>query len=235
MYIFWGAKGNSLGAKVAAELWPEIGNNYVAFDIDDCDATKYDEVERALSIILAHEEIIEGVVIFVGKMRNARIEDETPEGVIDLFETNALSLFNIAKGLYPIFKAQGSGTLIHIGSNSAVMGFSGMLSYCASKFASRGMIQVIAKEYIKIGATANQINPCAFEPGSSEMSNAQFEQFAAIQKMDEVQTRSMLVSRIPAGRLTSVDDLVTTIRFLLFDASPFITGQSINLSGGMVM
>jgi len=234
MYVLVGAKGNSLGSKVFDKLCCEYPFHYfIAQDKVDFDAT--DSVETHYAFEALPHEKIEGVVSFVGAMRNARLEDENVEGLTELFKINAVSLFNIAQALFPIYKKQGHGRLIHIGSNSAVQGFSGMLSYCASKFATHGMIQVIAKEYAKIGAVANQINPCAFEMGSSDMSNKQLEGFMETQGMSQEEVLRMMVSRVPKQRLATVEDLYRVVRFLLFDATDFITGQAINLSGGMMM
>ena len=97
------------------------------------------------------------------------------------------------------------------------------------------MIQVIAKEYAKVDAVANQINPCAFEPGSSTMSNAQVDGFMETQGMSHDEVIKMMTSRIPAGRLANIDDLYSMINFLAFESTDFITGQAFNLSGGMMM
>ncbi len=246
MIILIGSKGNSLGAQIYEKLKNHHSNElFVSTDIDDFDASDYYETERfftgidksASSAQMGAKSYYDNikVVSFVGTMHNARIPDETPENFERLMHINAGSLFNISKCLYPIFEQHEGGRLIHIGSNSAIQGFSGMMSYCASKFATHGMIQVIAKEYAKIGAVANQINPCAFEPGSSDMSNAQVQGFMSTQKMTHDEVIKMMTSRIPAGRLANIDDLYSMIDFLLFDSTDFVTGQAFNLSGGMMM
>ena len=235
MIVLVGAKGNSLGSRIdtmlrrdGAHEWHDI----VATDIEDFDATNFSEVEHYFNSIIASDL---KVVDFVGIMRNARIYEENLPSFEHTMMVNAGSLFNISKVLFPIFKQQSGGRLIHMGSNAAVQGFSGMLSYCASKFATRGMIQVIAKEYAKIGAVANQINPCAFAPESSGMSNNQIEGFMDTQSMEKDEVLKMMVSRIPAGRLATLDDLYSIVKFLLFNSTDYINGQSFNLSGGMHM
>lgn len=237
MIILIGSKGNSLGAQIYSKMIADGRTDVISTDIDDFDASNYEETELFFEEIANSQNYLGNLVVvsFVGMMHNARIPDETYDNFERLIRVNAGSLFNISKCLYPIFEQHEGGRLIHLGSNSAVQGFSGMMSYCASKFATHGMIQVIAKEYAKIGAVANQINPCAFEPGSSGMSNAQVDGFMATQDMTHDEVIKMMTSRIPAGRLANIDDLYSMINFLAFESTDYITGQAFNLSGGMMM
>jgi 3-oxoacyl-[acyl-carrier protein] reductase len=110
------------------------------------------------------------------------------------------------------------GSIINISSIVAENGFSGLVTYSATKAAMLGMTRSLARE---LGARNIRVN--AIAPGYLETDLSQG--LSARQ-------REQIVRRTPLGRLGKSDDVVPVVEFLLSSASSFITGQVLTVDGG---
>ncbi len=122
--------------------------------------------------------------------------------------------------LKPMIKAR-QGRIVSIGSVVGVMGNPGQANYAASKAGIIGFSRSLAREVAPRGITVNVVAPGFID---TEMTAG---------LSDEV--RRDLLSRVPLGRLGSVDDIARSVAFLLGDDSAYITGQVLGVNGGMYM
>jgi 3-oxoacyl-[acyl-carrier protein] reductase len=116
---------------------------------------------------------------------------------------------------------QRSGRIVNIASITGLMGNAGQANYSASKAGIIGFTKATAREYANRGITVN-----AVAPG--------FINTAMTQAIPEKE-REMLIKQIPMERLGSPDDVASAVYFLVSDLSSYITGQVINVNGGMYM
>jgi len=124
------------------------------------------------------------------------------------------------------------GVIINMSSQSGKAGNSNYEAYCASKFGIIGLTQSIAMEFARDGIRANALCPgVVFTPLWDE----QLGDYAKKRNLKPEEVRPYLENKIPMGRLCTPEDVASMAVFIASDEASYITGQSINLSGGVIM
>ena len=147
-----------------------------------------------------------------------RMSDDDWKKVLDV---NLSGAFNCCREASKYFMKQRFGRVVNVSSVVGLMGNAGQINYSASKAGIIGLTKSMAKELATRGVTANAVAPGYVD---TEMTRAISEQ-----------ARSKLVSLIPVARLGTVDDVANLVAFLVSDDADYITGQVINVDGGMLM
>ena len=119
----------------------------------------------------------------------------------------------------PMLK-QRSGRIINISSVVALIGNAGQSNYVASKAGVIGLTKSLAKEFGKKNVTVNAVAPGFIETKMTEKLTDEIKQF--------------YLSQIPLNDFGTVDDIAHTVLFLASDEARYITGQIINVNGGMI-
>lgn len=124
------------------------------------------------------------------------------------------------------------GLILNMSSQSGKQGNSHYAAYCASKFGIIGLTQSIAVEFACQGIRANALCPgVVFTPLWDDM----IEDYARKRNLKPEEVRPYMEGKIPLGRLCEPKDVAKTAVFLASDDASYITGQSINISGGSIM
>ncbi len=138
-----------------------------------------------------------------------------------VIETNLTSIFRMSKAfLRGMMKAK-YGRIINIGSVVGLTGNPGQANYCAAKAGMAGFTKSMAQEIGSRGITVNLVAPGFI---STDMTD----------ELDESQKEAMLAN-IPVGRLGEVNDIASAVSFLASKEAGFITGETLNINGGMYM
>lgn len=139
----------------------------------------------------------------------------------DIIDTNLSALFRTCKAcLRGMMKAR-RGRIINIGSVVGAMGNPGQTNYSAAKAGMIGFTRSLAREVGSRGITVNTVAPGFIE---TDMTRA----------MDETQ-RSALSAQIPLQKLGSPEDIAASVVFLASPGAAYITGETLNVNGGMSM
>ena len=146
------------------------------------------------------------------------IKEEDFDSVIN---TNLKGTFNCIKSVYRVMLKQKYGRIINMSSVVGVMGNAGQVNYSASKAGIIGMTKSVAREVGKRNITVNAIAP----------GYIQTEMTAVLS--DEV--KSNIAKDIPLNRLGETKDIAETAAFLASDKASYITGQVIQVDGGLRM
>jgi len=125
-----------------------------------------------------------------------------------------------------------SGNIVSIASLSAKEGWPDFGAYTASKFALLGFTQVFAREMAPHGIRVNAVCPGYIAAGvSEEITNT----FAAKLGVSPAELDRSTVARVPLGRYGTAEDVAQAVAFLVSPADSYITGQAINVCGGVMV
>jgi 3-oxoacyl-[acyl-carrier protein] reductase len=195
-----------------------LGGNAVAVQGD---VSSFDEAAKIIKAAVENFGSLDILVNNAGITKDgllARMKEEDFDKVI---ETNLKGTFNCIRHATPIMMKQRSGKIINMTSIVGVAGNAGQMNYAASKAGVIGMTKSAAKELASRGITVNAIAPGFIQ---TDMTDA---------LSDKV--KEELLSGIPLKRLGQVEEIAELAAFLASDKSSYITGQVININGGMYM
>ena len=147
-----------------------------------------------------------------------RMKKEDWDAVINV---NLTGVFNCTKAIIPLMMKQREGTIINIASIVGEMGNMGQANYVASKGGVIAFTKTVAREVASRGVTCNAIAPA-------------FIRTAMTDKIPEKVKEAML-TQIPMKKLGEPSDIANAAVFLASGAASYITGQVININGGMLM
>lgn len=147
-----------------------------------------------------------------------RMSDEEWQLVLDV---NLTAGFKLARAAVRGMMKRHFGRIIGIASVVGVMGNAGQANYAASKGGMIAMNKSLAQEVASRGITVNSIAPGFIRTPMTDVLT------------DDVKAK--LMARIPAGKLGEAQDIANVVAFLASDEAQYITGQTININGGMAM
>ncbi len=137
-----------------------------------------------------------------------------------MIQTDLNAYFYTVKAVQGYFMQQGSGTIINISSFVGQMGNFGQANYAAAKAGIIGFTKVAALELARYHVTVNAICPGFIET----------DMFAGVP--DNV--KEAILKRIPLGRVGTPQEVARAARYLIVDGD-YITGQTLNINGGIYM
>lgn len=147
-----------------------------------------------------------------------RMKKEDFEQVID---TNLVGTFNVTKNVVPYMMKARSGRIINISSVVGISGNAGQTNYSASKAGIIGFTKSLAKEIASRNILVNAVAPGFIETNMTDVLK------------DDV--KQEIAKNIPLKRMGTTQDVANVVKFLASDNSSYITGQVINVDGGMLM
>jgi len=159
-------------------------------------------------------------------INNAAISQEKPFEEIsindlnNMFDINFKSAFYLTQKIVPLMKKNKWGRIINIVSIGGQWGGFNQVHYAASKAALINFTQSIAKIYSAYGITSNAVSPGLVE---TDMSAKELQTNAGKEKLNN----------IPIGRIAKPVEVAKVVAFLASEDSSYITGQTINVNGGM--
>ena len=147
-----------------------------------------------------------------------RMKDEEWEDVIN---TNLSSIFHLSKGVMRGMMKAKKGRIINIASVVGLIGNPGQANYCAAKAGIIGFTKSMAREIGSRGITVNVVAPGFIDTDMTK-------------DLPEA-NRDAMLAQVPLGRLGQPEDIAQAVLFLASPAAGYITGETINVNGGMYM
>jgi len=184
-----------------------------------CDVSNFEEVGNVVKNVFEKYGKIDYLINNAGITRDTlllRMREEDWDSVIAI---NLKGVFNFTKHTIPYMAKQRSGKIVNISSIVGLMGNAGQSNYAASKSGIIGFTKSIAKEYGAKGITANVIAPGFIETDMTA-------------KLPE-KVKAEYIKAIPLKRFGKPEDIANVVRFLISKDADYITGETINVSGGL--
>ena len=148
------------------------------------------------------------------------------------FAVNARGIFLTNQIVARHFVAQGKGCIVNTASLAAKVGAPLLAHYSASKFAVLGWTQALARELAPRGIRVNAVCPGFVKTG---MQAREIEWEARLRKVSPERVVDEYVAQTPLGRLETPEDVADVVIFLCSDQARFMTGQGVNVTGGVYM
>ncbi len=185
------------------------------------DVTNLTEIQSVFDSISKEQKPVDILVNNAGITRDGllvRMKESDWDAVLS---TNLKGCFLCTQQATKQMMKQRSGSIVNIASIVGVMGNFGQANYSAAKAGLIGLTKTTAREVASRGVTVNAVAPGFID---TEMT----------QKLDE-KVRNSMLEQIPLGKFGSPEDVADSVAFLVSDQAKYITGQVININGGMLM
>jgi 3-oxoacyl-[acyl-carrier protein] reductase len=201
-----------------SELATKYGVKVIAYQSD---AGNFNAAQELADKVVADFGTIDILINNAGITRDTLIMRMSEEQWDEVLNTNLKSTFNLTKACIKTFLKNKAGSIINMSSVVGVTGNAGQANYAASKAGMIGFTKSVAKELGSRNVRCNAIAPGFIE---TEMTAS----------LDE-ETRKNWTSTIPLKRGGTAEDVANACLFLASDMSVYITGQTLNVCGGMVI
>lgn len=210
--------GPADGANEVVETIKSNGGEAVAYE---CNVADLGAVEKMVADVLEKYGRIDILVNNAGITKDNLILKMSEAEFDAVINVNLKGTFNATKAVTKTMMKQRYGRIINIASIVGVIGNAGQANYCASKAGIIGMTKAVARELASRNITANAVAPGFIDTDMTRV------------LPDNV--KEALLAEIPMKKLGSVADIANAVEFLAKEESGYITGQVINVNGGMAM
>lgn len=199
----------------------EIEKNNVKCLAVQGDVSNFEDCERFVKEIIDEFGKIDVLVNNAGITKDTLLMRMKKEDFEDVINVNLVGTFNVTKNVISYMMKARSGRIINISSVVGIAGNAGQTNYSASKAGIIGFTKSLAKEVASRGILVNAVAPGFIETQMTDVLK------------DEI--KEEIAKSIPLRRMGSSQDVANVVKFLASDESSYITGQVINVDGGMLM
>jgi len=193
------------------------------------DVTSSDEVQRAVDVVLSRCEKIDVLVNNAGVAWMGPAIEMPLDALQSMLRVNVEGVFIVSRAVLPHMISRRSGSIVNLASWAGKTGNANFAGYSASKFAVIGLTQALAREMAPHGIRVNAICPgIVVDTAMRTAIEAQQRHYGFPETAEREKS-------IPLGRVSVPEDVARIAAFLGSDESSYMTGESINLSGGLLM
>jgi NAD(P)-dependent dehydrogenase (short-subunit alcohol dehydrogenase family) len=216
--------------ETAAEAVRGLGRRAVALQTDVTSRADLDVMVRTTLEQLGKIDIL---INNAGIFRAALPHDVSEEHWDAIMEINTKAVFFASQAVLPTMMEARSGTIVSLASMAGKLGMPNNAPYAASKAAVISLTKSLAMAYASYGIRVNCVCPGFVE---TEMWREVYRQAGAgIMNLSYEEFHTMRLGMVPLGRLETPEDVAKVVGFLASDRAGYMTGQAINVTGGIVM
>lgn len=203
--------------QVASEI-TELGGKATFYQVD---VSNEETVSNFVDAVVATESRIDAVVNNAGITRDGLLLRMSTSDWHQVLDTNLTGTFLMCRAVSKVMVKQRHGRIVNIGSIVGLAGNAGQVNYSSAKAGLVGLTKSLARELSSRNVLVNCLAPGYVE---TEMTG----------KLSDEQRKAYFDS-IPLKRPATTGEIAGVVSFLLADASSYITGQVLNVDGGLAM
>ena len=185
------------------------------------DVSSYEDCENFVKEVIAQYGKIDVLVNNAGITKDNLLMRMKKEDFEYVLNVNLVGTFNVTKNVIPYMMKERNGRIINISSVVGIAGNAGQTNYAASKAGIIGFTKSLAKEVASRNILVNAVAPGFIETNMTDVLK------------DEI--KENIAKNIPLKRMGNAKDVANLVNFLASNESSYITGQVINVDGGMLM
>src|SRR5262245_24028075 len=185
------------------------------------DVTNFDQAKDIVKQVKERFGRIDILVNNAGITRDKLLALMSEKDWDDVLDTNLKGAFNLTKHVVGVMLRQKSGSILNITSISGIVGMAGQVNYSSSKAGMIGFTKALAKEIAKANVTVNALALGFVETDMTGVLNPEF--------------RARALEQIPMGRFAKAEEMAEIALFLLSPKAGYITGQVLQVDGGLAM
>ena len=217
---------------VAQELAEKIGRGGIKVLAVRTDVTKKSDVDNLVSNTLEEFGKIDILVNNAGVARDIMFVDIEEEEWDRVNDVNTKGVYLVTRAVVPHMITARYGKIINISSRSGKEGQIGLSHYAASKFAVIGLTQALAKELGEYDINVNAVCPGILR---TQMWEGLLDARTKRQGLPREQLFDGWIEQIPLKRAQNPEDIANVVLFLSSEVSRNMTGEAINVNGGLRM
>lgn len=210
--------GNTKAAEEVQRVITENGGQAILAQADVSSAEAVENMVKETVNALGRIDILVNNAGITRDTLLMRMKEADWDAVIN---TNLKGIFSCTKAVSRVMMKQKSGYIVNMSSVVGLMGNAGQSNYAAAKAGVIGFTKAMAKELAPRGITVNAIAPGFIATDMTAVLPDQVKEELAV--------------KIPLGRLGDPKDVARAVLFLVSGSADYITGQTLNVDGGMVM
>ena len=195
--------------------------------VEVCDVTQASQVKKASEKILTAMGHCDILVNNAGICRMGELLDMDEADWRALFAVNVDGVFHVTRAVVPHMVERGQGAVVNLSSWMGKSGHPGYGAYCATKFAIIGLTQSLALELGPKGVRANAVAPGLI---INTVMRDEAENYMKERGMPVAADRA---KSIPLRRSGTPQDIANTVAFLASDEASYMTGEVVNVTGGL--
>ena len=209
---------SNVDLEVIKEAFKKYNNSVL---ILKADVSKYEECENLVKEAINKFGKVDVLVNNAGITKDGLIAMMKEENFSKVIDVNLKGTFNMCRNLVPYMMKNKSGNIVNISSVVGIVGNAGQSNYAASKAGVIGFSKALAKELAGRNIRVNAVAPGFIDTDMTSILS------------DKVKENIYL--QIPLKRMGKAKEVANVVYFLSSEESSYITGQVINVDGGMVM
>ena len=185
------------------------------------DVSNFEESKKIVELVIEKFGQIDVLVNNAGITKDTLIMRMQPEDFTKVINVNLIGTFNMTKNVVPYMMKKREGRIINISSVVGISGNAGQCNYAASKAGIIGFTKSLAKELASRNILVNAVAPGFIETNMTD-----------VLKED---VKLNIKKQIPLNRIGTAEDVANVVYFLTSKESSYITGQIIQVDGGMLI
>ncbi|MGN0670612.1 MAG: beta-ketoacyl-ACP reductase [Oscillospiraceae bacterium] len=212
---------NELSEQAGEQTAEECRALGVKASVYACDVSNYAQCEEMVKKVKEEFGTIDVLVNNAGITRDGLLLRMSEETYDDVIRINQKSVFNMTKLVGAVMLRQKSGSIVNLASVAGLYGNPGQMNYSASKGAVISMTKTAAKELGSRGIRVNAVAPGFIStPMTDKLTDEQ---------------KNAILAQIAMKRYGTADEVANVVAFLCGEQSSYVTGQIVEISGGLSM